>query len=362
MSKNKKLGAVQGEVNSSYFPPQQEEEPQYVSTGGAMPVSGVVGTPVSPNNIFAKKPMSFGTSELSRPVVAYDTTKDLEANLAGEGAPSVPNIISATNTPTQRAMRAEAQNVVPVVDPESSSSGMDALRSLYTSPEDELKERRASRTRQRIMALGDALRHIGNIYNTVNYAPSQQFNDPVGEERKRYQEERALRDANNYKYMTYQQAKAAQDAKMKQLEAQTKYQNESLKIRQAEHDRLVGAQKLAERKQQAYENIKKEEMELKQKLADHKISVEDYNAESRRLQAQAAWLRASNGGSGSSPNGFDTYITYEPNQYDENGKLLKKGTQHTSRVPKKPAAKNNLNLTGAKDNKANDPKNLSLKK
>jgi hypothetical protein len=49
----------------------------------------------------------------------------------------------------------------------------------YTSPQEEERLRKASVTNQRIMAIGDALRHIGNIANTVRYAPSQQFNSPV---------------------------------------------------------------------------------------------------------------------------------------------------------------------------------------
>jgi hypothetical protein len=102
------------------------------------------------------------------------------------------------------------------VDANDPNAGMEAL--LYTSPEEEERLRKASVQRQRIMAIGDALRHIGNIYNTVNYAPSQQFNNPAEEERRRYLQEKAYRDQNNYKYMTYQQAKAAQEAKQKQWE------------------------------------------------------------------------------------------------------------------------------------------------
>ena len=73
---------------------------------------------------------------------------------------------------------------------------------------------------RRILAIGDALRHVGNIVNTVNYAPSQQFNSPVVEEQSRYEKGKALRDAANLRYYSYQQAKAAQDAKQKQWEQQ----------------------------------------------------------------------------------------------------------------------------------------------
>lgn len=107
----------------------------------------------------------------------------------------------------------------PNIDTSDPSSGMNALSQMYTSPEQEEKLRKASVTNQRIMAVADALRHIGNIYNTVNYAPAQQLNSPVQEEQSRYEKGKAVRDAANMRYYSYQQAKAAQDAKQKQWEA-----------------------------------------------------------------------------------------------------------------------------------------------
>lgn len=99
----------------------------------------------------------------------------------------------------------------------------DLVSAMYTDPQQEEKLRKASVANQRIMAVGDALRHIGNIFNTVNYAPSQQFNKPWEEERNRYLQEKAYRDKRNQIYMTYQQQKAAQDAKIAQAERQFQY-------------------------------------------------------------------------------------------------------------------------------------------
>lgn len=100
------------------------------------------------------------------------------------------------------------------------NAGADYLASLLTTPQREEELRKQSVQRQRIMAVGDALRHIGNIYFATQGAPSQKFNNPAEEERKRYLQEKAIRDKNNYQYMTYQQAKAAQEAKMRQMEMQ----------------------------------------------------------------------------------------------------------------------------------------------
>jgi len=100
---------------------------------------------------------------------------------------------------------------------------LDYLNSLYTSPEDEEKLRKASVMNQRILAIGDALRHIGNIYNTTKGAPAQQFNNPVNEEYARYQQGKALRDRANQIYYNYQQQKAQQDAAMEKWEQQFRY-------------------------------------------------------------------------------------------------------------------------------------------
>ena len=120
---------------------------------------------------------------------------------------SQPNPYSATETGGARPIR-----------------NMDELVSaMYTDPKEEERLRKASVANQRILAVGDALRHIGNIFNTVNYAPAQKFNNPVQEEYDRYQKGKAIRDAANARYYSYMQAKAAQDARIRQAEAQLKY-------------------------------------------------------------------------------------------------------------------------------------------
>ena len=106
-----------------------------------------------------------------------------------------------------------------------SITSMDDLAAAigYTSPEQEERLRKANVMNQRILAIGDALRHIGNIANTVNYAPSQQFNDPVAMEQARYEKGKTMRDKANQLYYTYQQQKAAQDAAQRKWEQQFKY-------------------------------------------------------------------------------------------------------------------------------------------
>ena len=151
--------------------------------------------------------------------------------------------LAPVNT-AQEAKTTNAQTTQPVkttqykpINEDSSTDGMNFLNSLYTTPKQEEQYRKASVQRQRINAVADALRHIGNIFHTTKYAPSQQFNSPVEQERTRYLQEKALRDQNNMKFMTYQQAKAAQDAKMQQLHDATDIKLQQLAFNQDKFNR-----------------------------------------------------------------------------------------------------------------------------
>ena len=135
----------------------------------------------------------------------------------------------------------------------------DYLASLLTTPKQEAEHLRASRSRQRILALGDALRHIGNIYNTNQGAVLQQFNDPVTIESQRYKQDKLLRDANNMKYYTYQQQKRAQDAVMQKNQ----------------WDMLNGAAKL---------QLEQQKLALQQQQAEAKIAGDAARAE--KIQAE----------------------------------------------------------------------------
>ena len=148
-------------------------------------------------------------------------TRGLTPSYSSRGDEKIKSVLDAGSSPASKVNKSPSvinPYAVPTVDPTSSSSGMDTISQMYTSPKQEEELRKASVNKQRILALGDALRHIGNIYNTTRYAPAQIFNNPVKEERGRYLQEKAIRDANNYKYQTYQQAKAAQEAKIRQAE------------------------------------------------------------------------------------------------------------------------------------------------
>lgn len=153
-------------------------------------------------NIFAARKQSVKPVE-SEPVVQPQVVQKVQ-----------PKPTPTENTGTVRQYTGGSNNA---------QGALDYLGSLYTSPQREEELRKASVMNQRIMAVGDALRHIGNIYNTVQGAPAQQFNSPVQEEYARYQQGKALRDRANQLYYSYQQQKAAQDAQAARWEQQFKY-------------------------------------------------------------------------------------------------------------------------------------------
>lgn len=161
-----------------------------------------------------------------------------------------------------------------VVDPTDASSGMDYLASRFTSPEQEERYRKASVNRQRILAIGDALRHIGNIYNTVNYAPSQQFNDPIGTEYQRYQTDKNARDAANQRYISYQQAKAAQEAKQRQWEYEQARKDKEFAWKQDVDNRNFGETR---RKTDAY-------------VATQQASADATKARAEKTRKEGEWV------------------------------------------------------------------------
>lgn len=171
---------------------------------------------------------------------------------------------------------------IPVIDSNNPTSGMDAISQMYTSPQEEDRLRRASVANQRILAVGDALRHIGNIYNTVRYAPAQKLNSPVLEEYDRYQKGKALRDAANLRYMTYQRQRAAQDRAMAKMEM-------DFKLKQADDarkERLNDARVSRYNAQNAKDEANKAYWETRARLLEEGYPLEKAIKEARKAQIE----------------------------------------------------------------------------
>lgn len=249
-------------------------------------------------------------------------------------------IDAARNQAAQEAQVAQGNN-----SQQAQIASMDDLaRAMgYTSPQEEEKIRRASLTNQKIMAVTDALRHIGNIANTVHYAPAQQFNNPVLEEEARYQKGKALRDKANYTYLNYQQKKAIQDAKAKQWEEEREYKNRMLDHYRDQDRRLWRQQDETARRNAVLEDLKRQEFEARKAYNEGRISIAEFNARTSRIRALRTGLSSSRGGKGMDEYTVTTNTTYN---YDENGKktgstTTKERTVNGKKQPKQTAKKQN---------------------
>ncbi len=269
---------------------------------------------------------------LTKPVEVYDPTRSVQANMSGQGTPSAQNIAAAYQTPRAQLQMQQGQGgavaqqqaqplvqqqqrQIGAIDKDSPTSGMEAvMQAMYTDPKQEEKMRKASVANQRIMAVADALRHIGNIYNTVRYAPSQKFNNPVTEEYERYQKGKALRDAANARYLSYLQARAAQDAKAKQLDAEQDYKNKMLLHYQDQDRRLWERDAATTAYHEGLLGLRREKQKLDDDYRNKRIGIDEYNARSRRISALASAARASGSGSRGGK-GMDEYTVTSETQY-----------------------------------------------
>ena len=227
-------------------------------------------------------------------------------NLFAQQKPQVKNetvTVAAKPQPIEQIVaqpQEQKQIIHPIVPPREPQqpiiTSMDDLAQAmgYTTPEQEEKMRKASVANQRILAVGDAIRHIGNIANTVNYAPAQQLNNPVLEEQARYEKSKALRDRANQIYLNYQQKKEMQDAQARRWEAEREYKNQMLDHYRDQDRRLWEQHKENARRNAFLENLKKEEFDLKKAYNEGRISIAEYNARTSRIRA----LRAGVGGGG----------------------------------------------------------------
>lgn len=107
----------------------------------------------------------------------------------------------------------------------------------FTTPQQEQKYRKQSRARMGIMAVADALRHLGNIYHTTQYAPSQQFNKPVEQEYAMYKANKAERDKDNYAIYQQQLAQAKWEADQAYKQATLGWRAKDYAIKERAADR-----------------------------------------------------------------------------------------------------------------------------
>lgn len=126
---------------------------------------------------------------------------------------------------------------------------------------DEEYDERMTRNNMRIATLADAIRHMGNIYNTMKGGPSQQFNSPAAVYEQQMQQRKAERKAKAAAVAESMYKDALLNMKRDEAAADRAYKNLALGIRGK-------AQELAEGK---FEHQKGKD-EHNAKLADDKFA------------------------------------------------------------------------------------------
>ena len=114
--------------------------------------------------------------------------------------------------------------------PSASNPTQSVLDYMLAPSEEEKKLYKDNESKKRLLLLTDALRHIGNIYNTTRGAVPQQFNSPVVLQEQLYQQKR--------NELRAQRAAALKTAmEQAKLNADQSYKNSMLGMRQAELER-----------------------------------------------------------------------------------------------------------------------------
>lgn len=136
---------------------------------------------------------------------------------------SKPQVTTApTPTPTAKP--------TPTYTPSASNPTQSVLDYMLAPSKEEQKLYRDNESKKRLLVLADALRHIGNIYNTTRGATPQQFNSPVVQQEQLYQQKK-----NELRTQRAAALKNAMD--QAKLNADLSYKNSMLGMRQAELER-----------------------------------------------------------------------------------------------------------------------------
>lgn len=132
--------------------------------------------------------------------------------------------VTTTPTPTPTAKPTS------VYTPSASNPTQSVLDYMLAPSKEEQKLYRDNESKKRLLVLADALRHIGNIYNTTRGATPQQLNSPVVQQEQLYQQKK-----NELRAQRAAALKNAMD--QAKLNADLSYKNSMLGMRQAELER-----------------------------------------------------------------------------------------------------------------------------
>jgi len=256
-----------------------------VMTENQLAQQGYAVTPAARNNIFANIRNAVSNAAGQAVVPGGNVGNVGSMGIRGNFAPKT------ESNPATGVATGGNRTYQPITSMEQLAQAMG-----YTSPQEEARLKKASLTKQRILAVGDALRHIGNIANTVGYAPSQQFNSPVLEEEQRYEKGKALRDAANARYMSYAQQKERQDALQRRWENELEYK------RQKEAAAAKARQEKAKDAHDKWEKTLEYRKENDEKNRQQREKNNEFNREDKTRRTDA-YVAKTMGGGGSAGGG-----------------------------------------------------------
>ena len=276
-------------------------KPNYASVGLTKPLvgGGNDGAPAAPFNAFAGNGIvgRFGPAGDKASVSLSEPTKPLIGGASAPVGDGAANVSVVQNAPTFQKDDTKKDGGF-----FGWLGGLIKKRPGIRSGEsaDEYDER-MTRNKMRLATLADAIRHMGNIYNTSKGAPLQRFNNPVEGLQSGLQQRKNER------------------ARQAALEADAAYKNANLQLKQnaADADRAYKAMDI-ELKQKAGERARakaEEEAERWQKQFEYRQKKDKDDFEYRKSRDKVkdgqwdasyklAWYKANKaGGSGSGSSG-----------------------------------------------------------
>ena len=250
-------------------------------TATVLPTGGQQQSFVRPNGV------ADGDLKLQNPLTP---TLGNKSNVNPTGAPSMlqqpqqpmlnttPANFFASPQPAQQPSVSPLQVTQPEQPVYSNNTGdptQSVLNFLSRPSVDEIKSNRENESKKRLLLIADALRHIGNIYNTTQGATPQQFSSPVVEQEARYQQEKQRQQRQ--RSMAVEQALAA--AKQR---ADENYKNSTIALNAAELQyKQDEAKRQGEWQRQKYD--RDQEWKKQQFESDQKWKQMNYQLSEKRL-------------------------------------------------------------------------------
>lgn len=191
--------------------------------------------------------------------------------------------------------------------------------------------KKENESKKKLLALSDAIRHIGNLMTVTDGATPQKFNSPVVEQEARYQQERAYRDKERAAQAKAAQEKAKQDARaayndallQMKINASNKSAYDSFMKRKADKDKFDFNKDKFDKEYTLKQDKFKEQQNYNKKMLELKGESNSI-ARGRLALAYAKESRlAQSAGQGSLGKGSVRYVTPAGVTYDLSANFVK---------------------------------------